>query len=509
MKTRSLLIAVALVAASATSSFAALSPAKVEWGKGPAQYVMTTEEKATWKTLQSDADADAFIALFWARRDPTPTTPRNEFREEFESRVKAADDQLSHGRTHGSMTDPGRILILFGPPTHAIRRTAPGNSQQLRNPRDAEVGAGMSASGSADMVWTWEADTAQKVFGLPKVELVFHDAYNNGEFRMTQPTIDLNAATNRILMSTLTQPTLTQAPTFPVGGAAPKAALPPPVAVAGVKTPALEGALADAKAGKASNHGAAFSYAEFVSPAGEPFVPVQVYVPSSSAIAADGVDTIFGAVEDASGTRVTTFEEPARLTASRTDFYVDKTLTLQPGKYTAIVGLAKSGQPVLVTTGSIEVAGPSKEAAGTSRLILSDNVYELGTAEPPKAAFAFGKLKIVPKANLTFKSSDELNYFVEVNNPGIDPASNMPKLQYKLDLTGGPDKKTISAPLTDAAPLPLSGAPGPGHFAIISAIPLAEVKPALKAGDYTLKMKIVDTISKQSYTVEQSFKISG
>ncbi len=206
---------------------------------------------------------------------------------------------------------------------------------------------------------------------------------------------------------------------------------------------------------------------------------------------------------------MTTFEEPAKLTASRIDFFVDKSLTLQPGKYTAIVGLAKAGTPVLVTSGPIEVAGPSKESVGTSRLILSDNVYELGTAEPPKAPFAFGKLKIVPKGNLTFKNSDELNYFVEVNNPGIDAATNMPKLQYKLDLTGGPDKKTISAPLSDAAPLPLTGVPGPGHFAIISAIPLAEVKPALKPGDYTLKMKIVDTVSKQSYTVEQSFKVSG
>ena len=163
---------------------------------------------------------------------------------------------------------------------------------------------------------------------------------------------------------------------------------------------------------------------------------------------------------------------------------------------------------MLVTSGTIEVAGPSKDAVGTSRLILSDNVYELGTAEPAKAPFAFGKLKVVPKGNLTFKNSDELNYFVEVNNPGIDTASNMPKLQFKLDLIG-PDKKTISAPLTDAAPLPLTGAPGPGHYAILSTIPLAEVKPALKPGDYTLKMKIIDAVTKQSYTVEQSFKVTG
>ncbi len=510
MKPRSLLIAAMLVAAVATSAFAALSPAKADWGKGPVQYVMTAEEKAAWQAVQTDADADAFIALFWARRDPTPATPRNEFREDFEARVKAADDAFGHGRTRGSMTDPGRIAILFGPPNHPISRTKQASAQggTRANMRDAEVGSAFTNAGSADMTFSYDGDLSVKLFGIPRAEFTFHDQFNDGTFKLVSPPgVDLTAATNRMLMSFVTQPALTKVPTFPAGGA-PTAAL-PAAPVAGVKTPALESALADAKAGKASNHGAAFAYAEFVSPAGDPFVPVVVYVPSSANIAGDGADTIFGTVEDATGTRVTTFEEPAKLTASRIDFFVDKTLTLQPGKYNAIVGLAKGGQPVLVTSGPIEVAGPSKDSVGTSRLILSDNVYELGTAEPPKAPFAFGKLKIVPKGNLTFKASDELNYFVEVNNPGIDAATNLPKLQYKLDLTGGPDKKTISAPLSDAAALPLTGTPGPGHYAIISAIPLAEVKPALKPGDYTLKMKIVDTVSKQSYTVEQSFKVSG
>ncbi len=509
MKTRNLLIAAILVAAAATSAFAALSAANVDWGKGPVQYLMTNEEKAAWNAVQTDAGAEAFIALFWARRDPTPATPRNEFREDFEARVKGADDQLTHGRVRGSMTEPGRILILFGPPTKAARKTTPANPQggTRSSMRDQEVGSAFSNSGSATMTWTYEADLSQKLFGLPRAELVFHDQYNNGDFKLATPQVDVTSATNRILTAIVTQPGLTKVPTYQAGGAAQKPAS--PTVPVGVKTPALEAALAETKAGKAASHGAVFAYAELVSPAGDSFVPVQVYVPSSAGIAADGADTIFGAVEDGTGARVTSFEEPAKLTASRTDFFVDKTLTLQPGKYTAIVGLAKGGQPVLVTSGPIEVAGPSKESAGTSRMILSDNVYELGAAEPPKAPFAFGKLKIVPKGNLTFKNTDELNYFVEVNNPGIDSATNMPKLQFKLDLTGGPDKTTISAPLSDAAPLPLTGAPGPGHFAIISAIPLAEVKPALKPGDYLLKMKIVDTVTKQSYTVEQSFKVSG
>ncbi len=512
MKTRNLLMAAVFLAASVTSGFAALSPAKADWGKGPVQYIMTNEEKAAWKALQTDADADAFIELFWARRDPTPTTPRNEFREEFEARVKEADNQFSYGRKNGSMTDPGRMLIVFGNPTTAKRSSSPGNSQPgtRQTMRDTEIGSALNDSGTADMTWTYEGDLAQKIFGAPRLEVQFHDQYGDRDFKLATPLVGVNSSiAQRRIESFITQPGLTKAPTFQAAGAAPVAPPPAAAAASGLKTAALEAAVVEAKGGKGNNHGAAFAYAELISPAGEPFVPVVVYVPAAAGIAADGADTIFGAIEDASGKRVTMFEEPAKLTASRTDFFVDKTLTLESGKYTAVVGLAKGGQPVLVTTGPIEVTGPSKEAVGTSRLILSDNVYELGTAEPPKSPFAFGKLKIVPKGNLVFKSSDELNYFVEVNNPGIDTATNMPKLQYKLDLTGGPDKKTISAPLQEAAALPLTGTPGPGHFAILSAIPLAEVKPALKPGDYTLKMKIVDMVSKQSYTIEQSFKVSG
>ena len=509
MKTRNFLIAAILTAAAATSAFAALSPAKADWGKGPAQYIMTAEEKAAWKNLQTDAAADEFIALFWARRDPTPATPRNEFHEDFDARVKTADAQFSHGRTKGSMTDPGRMLIIFGGPSLPVKQITTQGTQPTGDDAHAGAGSFSDSGGSADQIWTYEGDLSQKLFGVPHLEVKFHDQYRNGEFRLATPFVDpQSAAVQKMVASFITQPGLTKVPTYEQAAAPVKAAA-PAAPVAGIKTAALEAAVADAKAGKASNKGAALAYAEFVSPAGDPFVPVAVYIPSSANIAADAADTIFGAVEDASGTRVTAFEEKAKLTASRTDYFVDKSLTLPPGKYTAIVGLAKAGQPVLVTSGPIEVAGPSKETVGTSRLILSDNVYELGTAEPPKSPFAFGKLKIVPKGNLTFKNSDELNYFVEVNNPGIDTATNLPKLQFKLDLSGGPDKKTISAPLTDAAPLPLTGVPGPGHYAILSTIPLAEVKPALKPGDYTLKMKIVDMVSKQSYTVEQSFKVGG
>src|SRR5215208_6041299 len=101
----------ALAAVFAVSAFA-LSPEHTEWGKGPATYLMTKEEIAQWKAITTDEQADKFIALFWARRDPTPATPRNEFREGFDYRVKEADSHFAYGRTRGSMSDRGKMLIL-------------------------------------------------------------------------------------------------------------------------------------------------------------------------------------------------------------------------------------------------------------------------------------------------------------------------------------------------------------------------------------------------------------
>ena len=241
MKTRNFLIAAILTAAAATSAFAALSPAKADFGKGPAQYLMTAEEKAAWKSIQTDAAADEFIALFWARRDPTPATPRNEFREEFEARVKLADTQFSHGRTNGSMTEPGRLLIVFGPPSAPIKRTTTpgtGQSNTRSDMRNTEVGSFGDSSGSADMLWTYDGDLAQKLFGMPHLEVKFHDQYRNGEFKLATPFVDpQSTASQRMLASFITQPGLTKVPTYEAASVKASAAAAP---VVGVKTPALE-----------------------------------------------------------------------------------------------------------------------------------------------------------------------------------------------------------------------------------------------------------------------------
>jgi len=129
--------------------------------------------------------------------------------------------------------------------------------------------------------------------------------------------------------------------------------------------------------------------------------------------------------------------------------------------------------------------------------------------EPSFAGVYLDQLTQEFQIRSSLTTSDDLTYFVELHNPGLDPATNLPKIQVKLELSGGKLPKPIPRPLADITALPLSGAPGPGQYAIIDSIQLEAIKSALTPGDYLLKVKIVDTISKQTYNLEQPFKIVG
>jgi GWxTD domain-containing protein len=94
-----------------------LSQKYKDWLEKEVFYIITSKEKSAFRQLENDRQRDLFIREFWRHRDPSPGTPRNEFREEHYRRLSAADKLFSRGTSKpGWKTDRGRIYIILGPP---------------------------------------------------------------------------------------------------------------------------------------------------------------------------------------------------------------------------------------------------------------------------------------------------------------------------------------------------------------------------------------------------------
>ncbi len=86
-----------------------------KWLNEDVAYIITDEERAAFKRLQTDEEREQFIEQFWLRRDPTPDTVENEFKEEHYRRIAYANEHYASG-IPGWKTDRGRIYITYGPP---------------------------------------------------------------------------------------------------------------------------------------------------------------------------------------------------------------------------------------------------------------------------------------------------------------------------------------------------------------------------------------------------------
>ena len=472
---------------------------------GPLHFLLTKEEAAAAKSLGSDAEQKAFVDLFWARRDPTPDTPRNEYREQVEARIKYADDTFKGEPVRGAMTDRGKVLILYGTPKRA-ERTVP--AQQM-----IERSSDLDNQEYPVVTWTYEADDTKALFGTPRAAIRFIER-SRDVYTLERSRIDMTRAQERAIAAAVKQPGLTAVPAFAAAPAAaavptPQAAPAGPVAVTELTTEAFKAAVAEGKTN------ASAAWGEFVTSLGQTFVPVGVYLPKSLGVSGTEA-TFFGVVKDANGNNILAFEEPVTLTATKDDYFVDKSVTLPAGKHRGVFGVAQNGKVIALASTDLELAGTLDNAApAASRLILSNNVYPLPVAQKPSDPFAFGGLKVVPKADLTFRTTDELWYFVELRNPGLSEPTGtvpvnaaetppVPKIQIKMDIVGtdatGKTVKFASAPRETEA-IELRGVPG--HFGIGNALPPSTFKP----GEYTMTAKIIDTIRKTSYTVSEKFRI--
>jgi GWxTD domain-containing protein len=153
-----------------------------KWLNEDVVYIITDEERAAFHRLQADEEREHFIEQFWLRRDPTPGTLENEFREEHYRRIAYANEHFA-SRIPGWKTDRGRIYITYGPPDE-IEDHSTGGSYQ----RPAAEGGGTTST------FPFQQWRYRFIEGIgSNVIIEFVDPTMTGEFRMTMDPAEKDA----------------------------------------------------------------------------------------------------------------------------------------------------------------------------------------------------------------------------------------------------------------------------------------------------------------------------
>ena len=448
-----------------------------DWDKSPEAYFLTSTERADWKKVATDQDAEQFIALYWAKRGGET------FKQEIARRIAAADQQFKLARYHrGADSVRGRILVVMGPPSRVSQQRAQDNQADDTGGVTAPaIDTRFQETGSA-VAYTWIYDKARldPALGINelRVQIAVDAPRGTDELRngaqvekaistiADKSIVNPNATVNPATAAAAAASPAVQAPSAgapagappapgaaakppaggapatgapatgaPAGGApaagAPAAAPPPPAPAAALPLPdAVKSALQTA-APKGTGE-AGFWSGVFRSNAGDPFLALQFYLPSDKTATAPGSPLkLAGLIQDASGKEVQSFWEDANFSevsqGTRKDRAIDRSVALPPGSYKGTFGLfkAEGEPPVAASTVPFELPTPSPDFQ-VSPLILSNGLVPLTKRPGPTDPFVFGTdkpIKVEPKGDHNFSKQDSLWYFYTVANPGQPAAA--------------------------------------------------------------------------------------
>jgi len=153
-----------------------------KWLNEDVLYIITDEERTAFRRMSTDEEREQFIEQFWLRRDPTPDTQENEFKEEHYRRIAYANERYASG-IPGWKTDRGRIYITFGPPDENESHPSGGTYE-----RPFEEGGGTTST------YPFEKWRYRWIEGIGSdIIIEFVDPTMTGEYRMTMDPSEKDA----------------------------------------------------------------------------------------------------------------------------------------------------------------------------------------------------------------------------------------------------------------------------------------------------------------------------
>lgn len=494
------------------------------WLDEDVKWIITPEELDTFKRLSNNEERDNFIEQFWLRRDPTPDTVENEYKEEHYRRIAYANEHFASG-VAGWRTDRGQIYIKFGPPTSIDSHPSGGSYN-----RPIEEGGGTTTTYPFE---TWRYRYLEGADLGNEVEIEFVDKCMCGEYRMTIDRSEKDALLNT-----------------PGGGLT----LYEQMGLAN-KADRFTGSPERLGAGPGSQAGDTSKYfdrmrqmaalqsappvkfkdldevvrstirynlmpfdvrVDFVKVTGDTIlVPITIQLKNRDVTfatkdgVARGIVNIFGRVSTLTGKTAQTFEDTVAIeipetllekTKNNNSIYW-KAFPLRYGNYkvdVVVKDVNSSDSRMGTWRKGIQVPNLSEDRGLTSStLILADQMEKVPTRQVGAGSFVIGNTKVRPRVEpapgkpASFKKTEKLNVWMQVYNLGLDEKTKKSSAEIEYQVINTANNQTVVTTKENSAQITANGG---DQLTLEKSLPLTDFAP----GTYQVVIKVNDLVAKQT-----------
>jgi GWxTD domain-containing protein len=491
-----------------------------KWLNEDVAYIITDEERKAFHQLATDDEREQFIEQFWLRRDPTPDTAENEFKEEHYRRIAYANDHYASG-IPGWKADRGRIYITFGPPDEIESHPSGGSYE-----RPIEEGGGETST------YPFEQWRYRYIEGIGNnIILEFVDTTMSGEYHLTMDPSEKDAllyVPNAGLTLAEQTGTATKTQRFQRTDGThlgvPQDQLPasmqeferleqfvklqkPPA----VKFKDLEALVTSHITYNILPMKVQSDYIRVTNASVLTNITLQFENKDLQFQAKEGVNkavvNIFGRVTTISRRVVTTFEHTVEIPVAqqmlaeqmKRSSVWQESIPLPPGTYRLnvvskdiVAGTVNNYEAALV------VPHYDDDKLSSSSLILADIIEKVPTRSIGSGQFVVGTTKVRPRLSDSFRRDEKMGIYVQLYNLGADEKTNKPNavIQYEITKAGSNEKVLdFSEPVSTGSAT---------QFTVEKLLPLQTMAP----GNYQLKMHIVDKNRNQTLTPSANFTVT-
>ncbi len=496
-----------------------------KWLDEDVVYIISDEEKKAFHQLNTDEEREQFVEHFWLRRDPTPDTEENEFKEEHYRRIAYANEHFASGLP-GWRLDRGRIYIQYGPPDEIESHSSGGSYERP-----------ISEGGGETETFPFEQWRYRYIDGVGQnIILEFVDKTMSGEYRLTMDPSEKDALLN-VPNAGLTlyeqQGLTTKTDRFN-------------------RTDGTHLGVPDQYMNQSMNE---FNRMEqFFKMQAPPVVkfkdleaevssritynrlPMQVRmdyvrVTDSTVLVnitmqfenhdleftqkegvAKAIINVFGRVTSMTRRPITTFEPtletdapPDMLESFKNQRQIyQQSVPLPPGRYHLnIVAKDIASGNVNVYEQALDVPHFNEDRLSSSSLILADTIEKLPTKSIGGGMFAIGDMKVRPRIGDTFKTDEKMGVYVQFYNFALsaEDKTNKPdgSIRYMINKFGSTDN--VIDVTEDLSAIQYAAA---NQVTVQKLLPLKSLGP----GVYVLKVKATDRRANQTVQQEEKFIVN-